>query len=1231
MPSTKTGIPLARVVAVIATLADGREQFGSGFLVEGRRVLTAEHCTRDKKTAAAPHRLRVVRASDGAAAMVDDVVAAPGLDVAVLHLTDAPGEADVPALVFARVARTHSGVLRDCAAIGFPLFQRDPDHSARHHAELHGTIYQTEEHETGRLLMREPLLTHLEPPDAGQDGQGEPTDPVWGGLSGALVFHAGQAIGVIVEHHPRQGPSAVQMVAFDTLHKHAETDRDARQVADTLQLPPVEQLAVAAAEPVRPILGLVDVIDGTTNDLPRVADLDPYRLGTTSSDYGTRDTYGEHDPYVPRIAQEADTRLRAALEPARFVLLVGPAKVGKTRTAFEAIHATWQDARLAAPTPQRLAKLAAHPRLHGSSDPLVVWLDELDRFFTTAKPLTPAMLTAILARPGPTVVVATLRQEARLRFRAATSEITRDTHDLLEAATTIKLRSTAEDSDEQAAAQAAYPDQSFDGAGLAERLGYAPELLMIYHDSETGNPVLHAVVRTAIDWARTGLSRLIPEPDLLVIADSVLAEEIPGQQVTHKKVTAAIKEARRPLGSGTGAALLLTEFLSEPTGAHRIRGYRPYDYLVAADDGQTGPPRPVPEQSWQDALDRAKTNEAFAVGVAAYQRGNRAVSLRGFERTARAGNTTAMFSLGALLADQDPPDLEGARRWCEKAAQAGHSKAMFNLGLVLANRWDPPDLEGARRWWEKAAQSGELKAMAALGMLLMTRSDPPDLEGARHWLEKAARAGNTDAMSALGVLLADQWDPPDLKGARHWYEDAARVGDTGAMVRLGGLLAYRWKPPDTDGARHWWATAAGADSIDAMGHLGALLADQNPPDLEGARRWLEKAAQAGNTDAMAALGLVLADRWDPPDPEGARHWWEKAAQAGELTAMTRVGVLLADQNPPDLEGARRWLEKAAQAGNTDAMAALGKLLADHDPSDLEGVRYWWEKAAQAGQIKAMVKLGVLLEDRWDPPDLEGARHWYEEAAQAGHTDAMAFLGVLLEDRWDPPDPEGALHWYEEAAQAGHTGAMVRLGSLLAFLCKPPDVDGALRWWEEAALAGESVAMVNLGMALAGWWDPPDLEGARYWWEQAAQAGHTGAMIALGVLLAGRLNPPNPDGARYWWEQAAQAGRSEAMVARGSVLAVEGDMARARDFLQQAVQASHPGAGEYVAAVDDDLRIRNRAHVALSKRADGGDAEALNFLGILEWRAGNFDAAHAAWTSSRDAHDAVASILLRMTG
>ncbi|MGH3814167.1 MAG: hypothetical protein ACRDUV_17250, partial [Pseudonocardiaceae bacterium] len=478
-------------------------------------------------------------------------------------------------------------------------------------------------------------------------------------------------LGVVVEHHPRQGSAAVQVVAFDFVRQQAETDEAAQRVADEVGLPPLDGLPWAAAQPVEPLAGMVEVLD-PSGDLFRVRDLDPYRLGATSSDYGDRDSYGERDPYVPRTRSSVDTRLRAALEPARMVLVVGPSKVGKTRTAFEAIRAPrWADAGLVAAVPGSLTKLAAHPRLQTSSDRLVVWLDDLDRFFTTTEPLTPAVLTRFFARPGLTVVVATLRREARDRLRAATGELVRDVRAVLEGATTVELRSTAEDPQEQAAARAIYPDQPLDGSGLAERLGHAPELLQVYDDSSTANQLLHVVIRTAVDWARTGLLRPIPEPDLLEISSEVLWEEHPELDAANEAITAAIRQARTPLPGSTDAATLITVPLPG-----RVRGYRAYEYLIAADDGQTGRPRSIPHRSWDDALHRADRDDAFAISMAAYARSQIPVSIRASER----------------------------------AAKAGHTGAMTNLGILLATRWEPPELASARAWYEKAAEAGDLRS-----------------------------------------------------------------------------------------------------------------------------------------------------------------------------------------------------------------------------------------------------------------------------------------------------------------------------------------------------------------------------------------------------------------------------------------------------------------------------------------------------------------------------------------
>ncbi len=783
----ESAVPLERVVAVVLTLASGRKQTGTGYLVGGRRVLTATHCTRDRLSGAAPQSMRVIRATGGQVAVSAELVTSSAkLDLAVIELPDdAPWDIGLTAPTYARLHRDRSGVLSDCTAIGYPLYQRDQNKGTRHHAELHGTIYQTDEAESGRLLMRERFTPGpIHNPTDGRAIADTGGQSVWGGLSGALVFHAGYAIGVVVEHHPRQGATAVQLCGFDQLVQTAATDEGTSRVASLLGLTAHTKLPFATATPVQELAELVDILldDG---QLPTVGELDPYQLGTTTSVFGNSQTYGEHDPYVARTFGDVDTRLAAALGGSRMVLVVGPSKAGKTRTCYEALQRGWADACLLTPQPGTFEQLAAHPRLQTTTDTIVLWLDDLQRYLTHTRPLTPNLYDRLTGRPGTTIAVATLRSEARNRLAADTGDLTRDNRLLLDQAETIELLPTSDSHDEQTAAARAYPDQDL-RSGLAAVLAGAPELLRRYDAAKHHDPLQHAVIGIVIDWARVGRPDPIPESLLKVLASDRLWDTRPDLETPDEaKLTAAVLAARTPPESFGRVAALATHPLPGKT-----RGYRPFDYLVAADDGQRPPSRPIPDTFWQAALSEVNGDSARTIGLAALTRGNTEAAIAAFKQGAAGGHLGSMRGLGYMLTERlDPPDLDGARGWYKKAAAGGDSASMFNLAHLLSERLDPPDLDGARGWYEKAAAAGDSDAMVSLGILLSDRLDPPDLDGARRWYEQGAAAGNSNAMFNLGILLSDRLDPPDLDGARGWYAQAAAASDEDAMYNL--LLLQR--------------------------------------------------------------------------------------------------------------------------------------------------------------------------------------------------------------------------------------------------------------------------------------------------------------------------------------------------------------------------------------------------------------------------------------------------------
>lgn len=220
---------------------------------------------------------------------------------------------------------------------------------------------------------------------------------------------------------------------------------------------------------------LVDV--SPHGKLPHVCDLDPYSLGASPSRYGNADSYGQCDVYVPRGQDEF---LAEALRSGHLVVLAGPSKAGKSRTAFEVLraHPAWDEALVAVPRPGALDQLAVHSALSGAGA-AVIWLDDLHRFLPPAGDLSQAVIQRMVARSGPTLLLGTLRSEQRHLLCGNQSELTRDVRMVLDGASWVELGSTRDDPGEQARAAAVYPElKSLGGPGrnTGQRSGTAAPL-----------------------------------------------------------------------------------------------------------------------------------------------------------------------------------------------------------------------------------------------------------------------------------------------------------------------------------------------------------------------------------------------------------------------------------------------------------------------------------------------------------------------------------------------------------------------------------------------------------------------------------------------------------------------------------------------------------------------------------------------------------------------------------
>ena len=532
----------------------------------------------------------------------------------------------------------------------------------------------------------------------------------------------------------------------------------------------------------------------------------------------------------PYVRRDVHGSLEDAFAAGGLVIIEGRSAAGKSRLAYEAIHAFASKRWLVVPeTPQALKELR---KAGVSLRRAVVWLDDLDRYLAGGG-LDCGVLDAF--HHSDTVLLATLRSEARRDLIG--SELRRTAEEVLRRARTIYLsrdlsadeRPRAEEHRGDARIAAALDDAGH--VGFAEYLAAGPATLDRWRSARNGeHPIAGAIISAAVDVRRAGFVAPVPQALLGVLYEHYLETRDRAGRPRLPSFDEGLVWAAEPVRGASGCL--------NPVGEDR---YDPFDYLT--DHAQnTGSIRDIPDAVWDDVLDHATAEDLTSIAYAAFQAGRLGVSEDAYGRAAEMGDAGAMNNLGVLLNGRGR--IEEATEWFRRAAGAGEPAAMVNFGNQLRS---DGLIEKAESWYRRAVEAGH---PTALHNLAIVAEMTDRINEAETWWRRAADTGHVPAMNSLALVLRRTQRADE---AEAWWRRAAETGHPGAMRNLGNLL---YEAGRTSEAEMWWTDAARAES-DPAGNLGDFFRQRGL--AEEAELQYRRAADAGVVTAMRGLGHLLKE------------------------------------------------------------------------------------------------------------------------------------------------------------------------------------------------------------------------------------------------------------------------------------------------------------------------------------------------------------------------------------
>jgi Flp pilus assembly protein TadD len=683
---------------------------------------------------------------------------------------------------------------------------------------------------------------------------------------------------------------------------------------------------------------------------PTAREVDCYELlGVTRSEH--TDSYRERGEEAPYVSREADERLAAVLKRTPFVLIVGPSKAGKSRTAYELVRKATPLVPVVIPRGAGDLEVLVGKLQILPNRPIggVLWLDDLERFLGKGTLSLSVLETAVCELR--LRVVATMRSHEFIRWKELNDRVGRDVQRILERAEVVKLDDQLTDW-EWLRARALYPNLKL-GPGLGESFIAGRELRQRY---DHGDSTLVAVVRAAHDWRRAGLTGPIQKGTLFQLFKGHFERLEPTQDGNEVVFERGLEKSRQPVARYSA---LLYRDQSEVNGPAFFIGDYVSDFLEQRDHDYS-----MLEEAWRLALEYVEAGPDYlALGLAAYQRERWDVVEVVGRRGAGLDSAACAVLLGVALQKQGR--LEEAKDALHEAIRLEPRSvaAHYQLGVILREQGQWQAAEAAFRQ--------------------VVRIEPKDAAG--HWgvgvaLQKQGRSEEAAASFHETVRLEPGWAAAHhnlgvvLHAQGRWQEGAVALRE-----------AVRLEPQNAEMHLHLGALLnefgrRKKAQVEYLYRASSSLWGKEE-EVEAAFHEAERASREAETafrEAEAALRKAV--RLEPQNAEAHLH----------------LGVVLHAQG--------RWqagavaLRKAVRLKpqNAEAHLHLGALLNElSHQAEAEAQRLWWNALDQRGQqqeIKAAFHEAEAAFCEAEAVLREAVR------LEPRNASAHLHLGVLLDER-----------------------------------------------------------------------------------------------------------------------------------------------------------------------------------------------------------------------------------------